>query len=111
MLANSPSEPFVKTFKQGLRERGYVAGQNISIEYRWAEGRDERLPGLAADLVRLQVDVIVAGVGAVEAAKRVTTTIPIVMPVSTDPVRVGLVTSLARPGGNITGVTTHPASC
>src|SRR5205814_5722131 len=104
--SGSPPAPFVESFKQGLRELGYVDGRNVSIEYRWAEGRDERLPGLAADLVRLKVDVIVAGVGAVEATKRVTTTIPIVMPVSTDPVRVGLVTSVARPGGNITGVTT-----
>jgi putative ABC transport system substrate-binding protein len=102
----SPPDPLVEAFRQGLRELGYDEGRNISIEYRWAEGRDERLPGLAADLVRLKMDVIVAGVGAVEAAKRVTTTIPIVMPVSTDPVRAGLVTSLARPGGNITGVTT-----
>jgi putative ABC transport system substrate-binding protein len=102
----SPPDPLVEAFRQGLRELGYDEGRNISIEYRWAEGRDERLPSLAADLVRLKVDVIVAGVGAVEAAKRLTTTIPIVMPVSTDPVRAGLVTSLARPGGNITGVTT-----
>jgi putative tryptophan/tyrosine transport system substrate-binding protein len=105
----SPPDPLVEAFRQGLRELGYEEGRNISIEYRWAEGRDERLPGLAADLVRLNMDVIVAGVGAVEAVERVTTTIPIVMPVSTDPVRAGLVTSLARPGGNITGVTTLSA--
>jgi ABC-type uncharacterized transport system substrate-binding protein len=102
----SPPDPLLDAFRQGLRELGYDEGRNISIEYRWAEGRDERLSGLAAELVRLKMDVIVAGVGAVEAVKRVTTTIPIVMPVSTDPVRAGLVTSLARPGGNITGVTT-----
>jgi putative ABC transport system substrate-binding protein len=101
----SPPDPLLDAFRQGLRELGYDEGRNISIEYRWAEGKDERLPGLAADLVRLKVDVIVAGVGAVEAAKRATTTIPIVMPVSNDPVRVGLVASLARPGGNITGLT------
>src|SRR5262245_50178974 len=102
----SPPDPFVEAFRQGLRELGYDEGRNLSIEYRWAEGRDDRLPGLAADLVRLKVDVIVAGVGAVEAVRRITATIPIVMPVSTDPVRAGLVRSLARPGGNITGVTT-----
>ena len=101
----SPPDPLLDAFRQGLRELGYEEGRNISIEYRWAEGRDERLPGLAADLVRLKVDVIVAGAGAAEAAKHATTTIPIVMPVSGDPVRAGLVASLARPGGNITGLT------
>ena len=101
----SPPDPLLDAFRQGLRELGYEEGRNISIEYRWAEGRDERFPGLAADLVRLKVDVIVAGAGAVEAAKHATTTIPIVMPVSNDPVRVGLVASLARPGGNVTGLT------
>jgi len=101
----SPPDPLLDAFRQGLRELGYEEGRNIRIEYRWAEGRDERLPGLAADLVRLKVDVIVAGAGAVEAAKHATTTIPIVMPVSGDPVSAGLVASLARPGGNITGLT------
>jgi len=101
----SPPDPLLDAFRQGLRELGYEEGRNIRIEYRWAEGRDERLPGLAADLVRLKVDVIVAGAGAVEAAKHATATIPIVMPVSGDPVRAGLVASLARPGGNITGLT------
>jgi putative ABC transport system substrate-binding protein len=101
----SPPDPLLDAFRQGLRELGYEEGRNISIEYRWADGRDERLPGLAADFVRLKVDVIVAGAGAVEAAKHATTTIPIVMPVSGDPVRAGLVASLARPGGNITGLT------
>ena len=101
----SPPDPLLDAFRQGLRELGYEEGRNISIEYRWAEGRDERLPGLAAELVRLKVDVIVAGAGAVEAAKHATTTIPIVMPVSGDPVRAGLVASLGRPGGNITGLT------
>ena len=102
----SPPDPLVDAFRQGLRELGYDEGHSISLEYRWAEGKDERLPELAADLVRLKVDVIVAGAGAVGAAKHATTTIPIVMPVSGDPVRDGFVTSLARPGGNITGLTT-----
>jgi len=101
----TPPDPLLDAFRQGLRDLGYAEGHNISIEYRWAEGKEERFPSLAADLVRLKVDVIVAGVGAAEAAKRATTTIPIVMPVYNDPVRAGLVTSLARPGGNITGLT------
>jgi len=83
----TPPDPRLESFRQGLRELGYDEGRNISIEYRWAEGRDERFPELAADLVRLKVDVIVAGGGAVEAAKQATTAIPIVMPVSGDPVR------------------------
>lgn len=105
LCPGSPPDPLLEAFRQGLRELGYDEGRNISIEYRWAEGRDERLPGLAADLVGLKVDVIVAGVGAVEAAKHATTTIPIVMPVVSDPVRLGLAASLARPGGNVTGLT------
>jgi len=105
--SGSPPAPFVESFKQGLRELGYVEGRNISIEYRWAEGRDERLPGLAADLVRLRVDVIVASSQAAVAAKQATTAIPIVMPIITDPVRLGLVASLARPAGNATGFATQ----
>jgi ABC-type uncharacterized transport system substrate-binding protein len=105
--SGSPPDPFEGPFTQGLRELGYVEGRNISIEHRWAEGRDERLAGLAADLVRLKVNVIVAASQAAVAAKQATTVIPIVMPTITDPVRLGLVASLARPGGNATGFATQ----
>jgi putative ABC transport system substrate-binding protein len=105
----SPSEPFrqrrFEAFRQGLRELGYVEGQNIAIESRWAEGKYDRYPALAADLVRLKVDVIVAvGGRASEVAKHATRTIPIVMSVVIDPLGSGLVASLARPGGNVTGI-------
>jgi putative ABC transport system substrate-binding protein len=94
-----------EAFRQGLRELGYVEGQNIVIEYRWAEGRAERLPDLAAELVNLKVDVIVAGgTPAPLAAKHATSTIPIVMATAGDPVGSGLVASLARPGENVTGL-------
>jgi putative ABC transport system substrate-binding protein len=97
-------------FRQGLRELGWVEGQNIAIEERWAEGRPERFPALAAELVRLSVDVLVGGGNqAIQALRHATSTIPIVMAVSSDPVGVGLVTSLARPGGNITGVSIQAA--
>ncbi len=102
----SPPDPSIEAFQQGLRELGYAEGRNIGIEYRWTEGRDERLPDLAADLVRLKVDVIVTSGPGTLAAKRATTTIPIVMQISIDPVKLGLVASLARPGGNITGLAT-----
>jgi putative ABC transport system substrate-binding protein len=93
-------------FLQGLRELGWVEGQNLVIEYRWAQGNQERVPELAAELVQLRVDVIVAGDSRViAAAKHATNTIPIVMTISADPVRVGLIESLARPGGNVTGLT------
>ena len=89
----------------GLRELGYVEGKNIIIEYRWAEGKYERLPGLAAELVQMKVDVIVAaGSPAVQAAQQATTTIPIVMVRIGDPVGSGFVASLSRPGRNITGL-------
>jgi putative tryptophan/tyrosine transport system substrate-binding protein len=101
------ASPLVEAFRHGLRERGWVEGQNLAIEYRWAEGSVERLPALAAELVHLHVDVIVTigGTPASLAAKHATDTIPIVMAVGADPVGTGLVASLARPGGNITGLT------
>jgi len=92
-------------FRQGMRELGYVEGKNVVIEFRHAEGKRDRLPALAAELVRLKVDVIVTGGGnATRAAKKATSTIPIVMAQSGDPVAEGFVVSLARPGGNITGL-------
>ena len=92
-----------EAFLQGLRELGYVVGQNILIEHRYAEAKPDRLPELAAELVRLKVDVIVAGALAIGAAKNATKTIPIVMATSGDPVAYGYVVSLAQPGGNVTG--------
>src|SRR6266481_6900071 len=94
-----------EAFRQGLRELGYVEGRNIAIDSRWAEGKDDRYPTLAADLVRLKVDVIVTlGGAATKATQQVTRTIPIVMSLVNDPVGSGLVPSLARPGGNVTGI-------
>ena len=97
-----------EAIRLALRERGYIEGQNIAIEYRYAEGKRDRLPELAAELVRLKVDIIVVAGGAswIRAAKNATKTIPIVMMgVGVDPVKAGLVESLARPGGNVTGIT------
>jgi putative ABC transport system substrate-binding protein len=110
LVIGSPESPETRAvlaaFRQGLREHGYVEGQNIVIEYRAAEGKIERLPGLAIELVSLKVDLIVAGSTPVaRAAQQATKTIPIVASVMGDPVGDGLVASLARPGGNITGLT------
>ena len=100
------SDPDVySAFPQGMRELGYVEGKNFVVEWRFADGKFERLPGLAAELVKMKVDVIVAaGTVATEVAQRATTTIPIVIAASVDPVGSGFVKSLARPGGNITGL-------
>lgn len=101
----SDRPPLLATFRQGLRELGWIEGQNIVIDYRFAEGQLDRLPDLAAELVQLKVDVIVSlGTQGVTAARNATKTIPIVMIGVRDPVGIGLIASLARPGGNITGV-------
>jgi len=106
-LSNVSVPARMESFRQGLRELGYIDGQNIVVEYRFSDGKRDRLSGLAADLIRLNVDVIVAGGGSsTEAAKNATKAIPIVMMNVTDPIAAGFVASLARPGGNITGLTT-----
>jgi len=107
MMSTTPvaASHIVAAFADGLRELGHVEGKNVVFEYRWAEGKPERFAEMAADLVRQKVDVIVASSQAPAlAAKRATKTIPIVMVNATDPVEVGLVASLARPGGNVTGL-------
>ena len=99
--------PLVNAFRQGLQESDYIEGRNVAIEYRWAEGQYDRMPALAAELVRRQVTVIVAtSTPSALAARAATTTIPIVFFVAADPVQLGLVTSLSRPGSNLTGVVT-----
>ena len=99
--------PYVEALRQGLRELGYVEGKNITIEYRGAEGKLDRIPSIVQELVQLKVDVLIAPIpGAIRAAKQATKTIPIVMVAGMDPVATGLVDSLAHPGGNITGIST-----
>ena len=106
-LRSTPLAPFqslVTAFGQGLREAGFVDGQNVAIVYRYADNQVDRLPALVAELIRLRAAVIVVNLGSAHAAKAATTTIPIVFASGNDPVQAGLVASLSRPGGNVTGV-------
>jgi putative tryptophan/tyrosine transport system substrate-binding protein len=99
-------DPNAEAFRKGLRDLGYIEGKNIFLEFRYAEGKTDRLPGLIAELIQLKVDILVSGTSqAIRAAKQATQTVPIVMAITGDPVADGLINSLARPGGNITGLT------
>src|SRR5262245_35267886 len=104
LLFSGPDSPAVEAFRQGLRAHGWVEGQNLAIAWRYADGQAERLPALAEDLVRLPVDVLVTHGLTIRPAQHATQTIPIVMAIVTDPVGSGLIASLARPGGNLTGL-------
>ena len=104
------SEHLVAAFEQGLKEAGFVAGQNVAIDYRWGNHRSDRLSGLAADLIRRQPAVIIANMLATRASMAATTTIPLVFVGGSDPVRTGLVASVNHPGGNITGVVVFTSS-
>jgi len=99
------TQPIIAAFRQGLAESGFVDGRNVVIEYRLANAQPDRVPALAAELVDLRVNVLASGYGTAHAAKAATTTIPIVFMGGADPVRAGLVASINRPGGNLTGVT------
>lgn len=103
VLAGSAPNPFADALRRGLAEHGWVEGRNILVDYRYAEGQSARYPSFVAELIGLKVDLLVAGGGSVQVAKQATSTIPIVFPAITDPVAAGLVASLARPGGNVTG--------
>src|SRR3972149_4661457 len=103
--AEAPPAGDIEAFRQGLREHGYVEGKNIVVDYRWADGNEQRLRAIVAELIRVKVDLIVASApAATRAAQEVATTIPIVMVHAADPVAFGFVASLARPGGNVPGV-------